>query len=655
MKLRMNQLTLGQRIGLGFGLVLCVASVLGGIAIYNMQRAAHSAQGMVSALENKFIPESELGDNLQASVHRANLNVRSFSLSYDSKYIESALRDLTAIDTNLDYAQKLSAANPDLVKLRGHLKDLVPAVAEWEKLVNQTQDTVTAILSDREKMNSAAADFTSNMEKLISTQRSQQVAEYTNGTTADKMAQRARAMQLADDIYKFTDKVRIAAFKAQALRDPSLLANALPHFTAIDAQYKELRTLLTNPAEIEEVDKSQSDATAYQQSVSDLLAKNQALAVINPRRAELAEQIVTIAQEFSSTGLQRAVENSETLKGQMNAVSVTMMVGVAVALVVGLALAVILTRSLARLLMVIARGLAEGTEQVAAAAGQVSASSQTLAQGSGEQAASIEEASASLEEMSSMTRRNSENAGKANELAREARKAADKGVNDMENMRQAMGAIKASSDDVAKIIRTIDEIAFQTNILALNAAVEAARAGEAGMGFAVVADEVRNLAQRSAQAAKETATKIEGAIGNTHKGVQISATVAETLNEIVTRARQVDELAGEVANASKEQTLGIGQLNGAVGEMDKVTQSNAASAEESAAAAEELNALAETMRHSVAELVRLVGAEPPPQQRKRPAPAPRLAAAAAKITVRQPAKISERSAPNNLVASGKDF
>ena len=258
-------------------------------------------------------------------------------------------------------------------------------------------------------------------------------------------------------------------------------------------------------------------------------------------------------------------------------------------------------------LLAIASDLAEVSAASAGAANQVSASSQTLAEGASEQAAAIEETSASLEEMSSMTKRNAENAQKANDLAKQARTAADKGADDMQQMNQAMQDIKTSSDDIAKIIKTIDEIAFQTNILALNAAVEAARAGEAGMGFAVVADEVRNLAQRSAQAAKETAAKIEGAIGKTAQGVNISGKVAQTLNEIVTKARQVDELAAEVAGASREQTQGITQINAAVGQMDKVTQGNAASAVECAAAAEELNAQAETMQQSVGELLQLVG------------------------------------------------
>ncbi|HLP76168.1 MAG TPA: methyl-accepting chemotaxis protein [Candidatus Paceibacterota bacterium] len=301
-------------------------------------------------------------------------------------------------------------------------------------------------------------------------------------------------------------------------------------------------------------------------------------------------------------------------------------------IVIGLAFAWFIVFDLNRILSRLALNLNDGSTQVASAAGQVSSTSQTLAEGASEQAASIEETSASLEEMSSMIKRNAENAHKANELARQARSAADKGSADMQAMSAAMEAIKVSSDDIAKIIKTIDEIAFQTNILALNAAVEAARAGEAGMGFAVVADEVRNLAQRSAQAAKETAAKIEGAIAKTGQGVEISAKVVETLNEIVGKARQVDELVAEVASASREQTQGATQINSAVGQMDKVTQSNAAAAEESASAAEELNAQAQSMKSSVAELLRLVGgssghrieepalhAKMPPAQSNRPA------------------------------------
>jgi signal transduction histidine kinase len=275
--------------------------------------------------------------------------------------------------------------------------------------------------------------------------------------------------------------------------------------------------------------------------------------------------------------------------------------------VVGFLIAHFLSLTMTRPIREIIGRLTGAASQTAAAADEISNASQTLAHGASDQAASIEETSASLEELSSMTRRNAENAQKANDLAKQERQAADRGATDMGAMNAAMDALKTSSDDIAKIIKTIDEIAFQTNILALNAAVEAARAGEAGMGFAVVADEVRTLAQRSAQAAKETAAKIEGAISRTGQGVEISRQVSATLNEIVTKARQVDELVAEVAGASREQSHGITQINKAVGQMDKVTQANAASAEESAAAAQELNAQAAMMKQAVTELMELVG------------------------------------------------
>jgi methyl-accepting chemotaxis protein len=262
---------------------------------------------------------------------------------------------------------------------------------------------------------------------------------------------------------------------------------------------------------------------------------------------------------------------------------------------------------LRKLLSALVDSLSAGSERLIGSAATVASTSQSLANGASQQASSIEETGASLEELASMTKHNSENSQKANTLAKQAREAADQGAIDMQAMSAAMSEIKNSSDDIAKIIKTIDEIAFQTNILALNAAVEAARAGEAGMGFAVVADEVRNLAQRSAQAAKETATKIESAISKTSQGVDISQKVANVLNDILSKARQVDELASEVASASREQSQGIIQINGAVSQMDSITQSNAAHAEESAAAAEELNSQASALQQAIAELLTIVG------------------------------------------------
>ncbi|MBK8475514.1 MAG: hypothetical protein IPL39_04170 [Opitutaceae bacterium] len=238
---------------------------------------------------------------------------------------------------------------------------------------------------------------------------------------------------------------------------------------------------------------------------------------------------------------------------------------------------------------------------------RISESSGALADGANDQAAAVEETSSSLEEISSMTKLNSDHAQKANGLAKETRVVAERGVSDMREMDQAMERIKISSSEISAIIKTIDEIAFQTNILALNAAVEAARAGEAGAGFAVVAEEVRNLAQRSAQAARETATKIEGAIGNTTRGVELSGKVAQTLNDIAAKARDLDSIASELATASGEQALGIGQINEAVAQVDKVTQNNAASAQDNASAAKDLLTQTAVLKEAIEHLMEFLG------------------------------------------------
>jgi methyl-accepting chemotaxis protein len=289
------------------------------------------------------------------------------------------------------------------------------------------------------------------------------------------------------------------------------------------------------------------------------------------------------------------------------------LIGISLALVLLLAslLAWLIIRSTNRALSNITLNLDQGALQTASAARQVSTASQTLASGASQQASSVEETSTSLEEMSSMVRATAENAEKAKGLASEARSVAANGSRTMSEMTHAMAAIDDSSAEVAKIVKNIDEIAFQTNILALNAAVEAARAGEAGAGFAVVADEVRSLAQRSAAAAKETADKIDIAITNSRKGSECTAKVEESLAQIAAKVTSTDSLVAEIATAAREQAQGIEQINSAIAQLDKISQSNSASAEESASAAEELDAQAQTLKDQVTKLRQLVGGESP--------------------------------------------
>ncbi len=265
-----------------------------------------------------------------------------------------------------------------------------------------------------------------------------------------------------------------------------------------------------------------------------------------------------------------------------------------------------LGRATARPLMQGLSVLRSGAAQVAAAAGQVSSSAQSLSEGATEQAAALEQTSASMEEMASMTRSNAENAARAFTLMSEAASSVDGANRALADMVTSMTAIRESSHKVSKIIRTIDEIAFQTNILALNAAVEAARAGEAGMGFAVVADEVRSLAQRSAAAARDTTALIEESVMRSENGEARVSQVTDAIRRITAGVTEVKQLVEDVSAASSQQTQGVDQVTQAISQMEKVTQSSAATAEESAAASEQLNAQAEATKYEVGRLVQIV-------------------------------------------------
>jgi methyl-accepting chemotaxis protein/methyl-accepting chemotaxis protein-1 (serine sensor receptor) len=254
-----------------------------------------------------------------------------------------------------------------------------------------------------------------------------------------------------------------------------------------------------------------------------------------------------------------------------------------------------------------AGGLAQAAGQVASAAAQISSSSQTLAQGVSEQAASITQTSASSEEITTMTRRTADHSHEATELMDQTSKVVVDANRTLELMQTSMRDINTSSDRIGEIIKVIDGIAFQTNILALNAAVEAARAGDAGMGFAVVADEVRNLAQRSAQAAKDTANLIEESITKSTEGRAKLDQLATAIRDITEKADKVKALIKDVHVGSEEQARGVEQIARAMTQMEQVTQSSAASAEQAASAGESMSTQAMNMRHVVEDLEQMVG------------------------------------------------
>ncbi|MCI6232261.1 MAG: methyl-accepting chemotaxis protein [Selenomonas sp.] len=453
----------------------------------------------------------------------------------------------------------------------------------------------------------------------------------------------------------------------------------------IDEEIAAIQPVIESDAAKAALEKLQKDLSAYRTARTALMQAQTApgapvdnlpqLKPVHDLGADLSSDFDKIAE----IGTKGAAQETSTLGGKITSDRVVMMTGsiivIVIAILIGLWLARMISQRLTRLQQR-ADAIADGdlsqpvqvlnddeigqlaaaleqmrqnlqqsmseihmaADQVAAGARNVSDASVSLSQGAAEQASSVEELSSSISEISSQTASNAENADQAHELTEKARQQAEVGDGDMKEMLQAMDAINVSSTNISKIIKVIDEIAFQTNILALNAAVEAARAGQHGKGFAVVAEEVRNLAARSAKAAKETTDMIEDSIEKVENGRAIATKTADALQAIMSNVAEVTDIVGSIAKASNEQKLALAQIDQGVTQVSQVVQSNSATSEEAASASEELSAQAERLKETAGRFRfdSTMHFDRPPQAR----PAikkPQLPPAAAK---KRPAKIA---------------
>jgi methyl-accepting chemotaxis protein len=347
------------------------------------------------------------------------------------------------------------------------------------------------------------------------------------------------------------------------------------------------------------VPQEQAANELYEKMTRQALVTN---AVTYGKADALLEKLVQINEQVGA-------DTVTQVRGKAGFLKTVSLAGLIAGAALAVTLGVLITNSINRALKRIIQGLGVGAAQVNEAASQVSQTSQTLASAASQQASALEETSAALQEMASMTRSNAGHSQEASSLASKAREYAARSDETMQQLNTAMNGIDESSAKISKIIKVIEEIAFQTNLLALNAAVEAARAGEHGKGFAVVAEEVRNLAQRAAEAARETTGLIEESVQRAKEGKVVAGSAVEALQAIGGDVAQVADLLQGITKASEDQAQGVDQINTAVAQMDKVTQTNAAGAEESASASEELSAQAQTVRSMVAQLVQMVGGQ----------------------------------------------
>jgi methyl-accepting chemotaxis protein len=601
--MKFSSLTIGQRVALGFSFLLIISALLGGFAAIKMLNGATGAHFLAAAVA----PQADVTSTLAGASAKTQLAARTYGLTSDEAFRDATLKHLGEVNAALDAARKLAEAQPSLSALHDGVIAADKALAAYVVQFKATEANLTSLDKIRSQLDSSGGAFVTSITAFIDGQDKKLGEEIASSIAADKLEERRVKLSVANEIIDHGNTIRVITFKSQALRQPELVDKALPHFAQIEALRQKLVPVTRVSANLKQLEVVGQAAATYKSGIEALVKNFAEAQTIMKARSAAAAEFDAVVEDVLHRSITRTLEYANTSATGLSATTQLLIAGEIAMVVLGLLAAFLIIRGVNRALTQTAETLSQGSLQVAAAAGQVSSASQSLAEGSSEQAASLEEISSSIEALASMTKRNADNAQSGKTSAGQARTAAEAGAAEMERMQSAMNAIQQSSNDISKIIKTIDEIAFQTNILALNAAVEAARAGESGAGFAVVADEVRSLAQRSALAAKETADKIADACTRSTQGVELSVKVSAGLQQILEKSREVDRLVTEVATASNEQSEGISQINTAVSQMDKVTQSNAANAEETASAAEELNAQSEELRNAAAQLAALVG------------------------------------------------
>ncbi len=603
---KLSKLTVGKKLASGFGIVLLLLAIVGVIAFRGINGMADKADDVIH--------KNELIENLtRKEVDHLNWANKVAALLTDDNVTELAVEtddhkcafgQWLYGDARKESERAISGLAPLLKEIEGHHAKLHESAIGIKEHFQQVDATLPGIIAARQvdhlKWANVIRDAFLEEKDTVNVETDPSrcaLGKWVNGEQARKAYANGGSdfKQAWDNMLTAHGRLHNSAIairtslgqgdqgKMQAKK--MFQEETLPILADIMAQMHTLQRV----AEDDLVGAQKANAIFATQTKPNLEKIQQLL-------AKAAEDIKTIVRKTNAAMLTSA-----------NSAKTTTVVLSLVAQILGVVVAFLLARGIISAMRRINAALTESSEQVASASGQVAAASQSLAQGATEQAAGLEETSSSLEEMAAMTTQNADNAQQANTLASEAQTLATVGSDSMEMMTDAIGEMQKNSDETAKIVKTIDEIAFQTNLLALNAAVEAARAGEAGKGFAVVAEEVRNLAMRSAEAAKNTASMIEKSVHGASNGVGLTGEVSRVLGEIVQSIGKTTDLVGEIAAASSEQAQGIEQINTAMAQLDKVTQQNAASAEESASASEELSAQAESMNGVVMELGALVG------------------------------------------------